>query len=75
MKDPNTASRLFSIILQTREHEMPCDECLGHLAELIDSRAETTGTILEEVIRHLDECDHCREEFEALRAALESDEN
>ena len=72
MKNPVTASRLFSMILQTREHEMSCDECLGHLAELIDSQAETTGTILEEVIRHLDECDDCREEFEALRIALES---
>lgn len=63
------------MILQTREHEMSCDECLGHLAELIDSRAETTGTILEEVIRHLEECENCREEFEALRTALESDGN
>jgi predicted anti-sigma-YlaC factor YlaD len=57
----------------TREHEIDCGECLDRVAEFAE--CELAGRpipdALETVRHHLARCGECREEYEALIAALE----
>jgi len=55
-------------VLSTRTHELDCDECLDQL----DLYVETTLSVgsaaeaMSSVQCHLDHCQCCREEYEAL---------
>lgn len=75
---PEQARELIRQIDRTRGDAGPgCEDCLGELAEFVETRL--TGNPLSEVQRrvdeHLAECADCREEYEALRAAVESIED
>lgn len=72
MKKP--AHNLISMLNNTEEIEYTCDEAyevLDLYAEIV-SRGDDPGEVMPLVKRHLDLCDNCREEFEALLAALET---
>lgn len=72
MTDPNKLERLERMLAHTRTEELDCDECL----EVVDSFAEgvlvgkDAAEAMPLVQEHLERCDDCREEFEALLAAL-----
>lgn len=70
--DPDKLGELTRIIAATRSEEFDCDECLKRMdrfAEeaLAGKEASEATSLVEE---HLDLCAYCREEFEALLAAL-----
>lgn len=56
----------------TREEEWTCDECLPHLAVLVERRlaGAETGEALRMVEQHLAICPECVEELEAIREAI-----
>ncbi len=59
-------------ILTTQERELTCDECFEQLdtfAELV-LVGQPIPEALKLVEEHLERCHDCREEFEALMAAL-----
>jgi hypothetical protein len=66
--------KLVRVVAETHETEIGCDECF----ERLDSFAETTLSGLEAsaamplVGDHLDKCEDCRSNFEALLSALRS---
>ena len=69
---PVTLKRIVTSALNARPDEIGCDECFEQLdwfAELVlagKSAAEAMPLVQD----HLDRCRDCREEFEALLAAL-----
>lgn len=71
-QNPESIRRLLRQLEQTELDEISCDECF----ELLDVFAEVAYTsddadrLLPMVRKHLDLCQDCREEFEALMAAL-----
>ena len=64
--------KLVRVVAETREVEIGCDQCF----ERLDGFAETEISGLEAsaamplVSDHLDKCEDCRSEFEALLTAL-----
>ena len=72
VSDRDRFRQLMTVIASTHEDEMNCDECfemLGRFAELAMSGAPASE-VLPLVQDHLDRCPACREEYEALLAAL-----
>ena len=72
MKKP--AHTLVSMLDKTDDHEYSCDdayEVLDIYADLV-SRGEDPSQVMPLVKRHLELCDNCREEFEAILVALEA---
>jgi hypothetical protein len=70
--DPATLRRVLFLILETEAVEMSCDECYEHLdrfAEIV-ADGEDAGEVMPLVQRHLERCASCREEVQALAAAL-----
>ena len=68
------ARALIEAILATQAEEPACDECLRGVAEFAE--AELTGRPIPDAVAlvraHLERCGECREEYEALRRALEA---
>lgn len=61
------------MMAMTYDQELTCDEVhalIDQFAEM-QMRGENPAHLFPLVQRHLDMCPECREEFEALRAALE----
>lgn len=59
---------MLHAIFGTQSHELGCDECLHELsrfAELSLAGVPVSGAMLL-VQQHLERCNDCREEFEAL---------
>lgn len=72
MSDPDTLKQMVRGIIATRPDELGCDECfqqVDRFAEMVlDGKPAAEAMPL--VQEHLDRCGDCREEFEALLAAL-----
>jgi len=70
--DLDTLKRMVRNIATTRPDEIGCDECFEQLDRFVE--LELTGKNAAEALPlvqdHLDRCSDCREEFEALLAAL-----
>ncbi|TKJ29967.1 MAG: hypothetical protein CEE40_06680 [Chloroflexi bacterium B3_Chlor] len=70
--DLDTLKRMVRNIASTRPDEIGCDECFEQLDRFVE--LELTGKNAAEALPlvqdHLDRCSDCREEFEALLAAL-----
>ena len=70
--DPSILKRMARSIAGTREHEIGCDECFEEIDRFVDlvlagkNAAQATPLVQ----AHLDRCDNCREEYEALLAAV-----
>lgn len=70
--DDETLKRLVSGIFNTRSDELTCGECyqqVDRFAEMVlaGRRADEAMPLVQD---HLDRCQGCREEFEALMDAL-----
>ena len=73
--DIDTLKRIVCAIITTHVTEIGCEECFQHIERfaeltLCDSDARAARAVLPLVDDHLRHCADCREEFEALLAAL-----
>jgi hypothetical protein len=59
-------------IMTTRPDEIGCDECFEQLDRFVEMKlaGKNAAEAMPLVQDHLERCDDCREEFEALLAAL-----
>lgn len=74
MDEQDPIKQMLDMIAATRPDEIGCDECyeqLDRFAELVLA-GKDAGAVLPLVQDHLDRCRDCREEFEALLAALQA---
>ena len=72
MLKPTDVSKLVEAIAETREIEIGCEECFEKLDSFVEAELYgfQTSTAMLLVSDHLDKCEDCRSEFEALLAAL-----
>jgi len=72
MLDPAKLKRLVRDIVTASPQEIGCDECFEQLDRFVELElaGKNAAQALPLVQDHLDRCDNCREEFEALLAAL-----
>ena len=72
MFDRDIFKALIGEIADTREVEIGCDECFEQLDHFVEMRLSgmDTAQAMPLVQEHLQICGECREEFEALLAAL-----
>ncbi len=63
---------LIDLVATTQDDPLDCDGCLAHIAEFAEAQltGRSLNTALESVQRHLESCGCCRDEHEALLAAL-----
>ncbi len=68
-------AHLLEVVGQTADQEIDCEECLLDLAEFAEREllGRSVPESLAAVAQHLAVCAECREEYEALRTALETD--
>ena len=78
MPDDRSATYLAQVrelvreIVTTRTGEMDCPECyehMDHFADLILNGVDA-ARVMPRLQAHLEQCVHCREEFEALLVAV-----
>jgi len=70
--EPERLKRIVYGTLTTRPDEIDCDECFEQLDRFVDMvlAGKDAAEAMPLVQDHLDRCGDCREEFEALLAAL-----
>ena len=70
--DLDTLKQIVRGIITTRSDEIGCDECLEQLDRFVEIKlaGKNAAEAMPLVQDHLERCDDCREEFEALLAAL-----
>ena len=70
--DPETLKRMVRGIATTRPDEIGCDDCFQELDQFVEmTLAGKKATEAMPLVQdHLERCGDCREEFEALLAAL-----
>ena len=68
----NEMNALMTMTLATADVEIDCDECLAQVAHFAESElsGKTPAEAKTLVKQHLEICADCREEYEALLAAL-----
>ena len=68
--------RLLNSLSHTRENEISCDDVHALLAEFTElhRKGVNIAHLMPEVQQHLDLCQACREEYEALLLALEAED-
>lgn len=76
MPDRDELSKLVRMILETGPEELGCDECLERMDLFVEEElsGKNAAEAMPLVRDHLDKCGDCREEFEALLAALRATE-
>jgi hypothetical protein len=72
MADPEFVKQMVRGIISTRPDELGCEECFEQVDRFADMVLEgmDAKAALPLVQDHLDRCNDCREEFEALLTAL-----
>ena len=72
MLDPAKLKRLVRDIVTASPEEIGCDECFEQLDRFVELElaGKNAAEALPLVQDHLDRCNNCREEFEALLAAV-----
>ena len=70
--DLNSLKKLVREILATTPDEIGCDECFEQLDRFVELElaGRTAPEALPLVQKHLERCPDCREEYQALLAAL-----
>ena len=70
--DLDTLKQMVRGIITTRPDEIGCDECFEQLDRFVEmALADKNATEAMPLVQdHLERCHDCREEFEALLAAL-----
>lgn len=63
---------LLRMLSLTQDVEVNCDSCLNKMAEFAENSltGKSVPEGLESIDDHLEICGECRDEFEALKAAL-----
>lgn len=66
-------ARLLRLVGQTEDGELNCEQCLALVAEFAETQlaGKSIPAVLRAVEQHLSVCGECREEYEALRRALD----
>ena len=72
---PDPMAGLLNMLSKTEAHEIACDDVFKVLAEFaeMNQRGEDVATMMPLVTKHLDLCPDCREEYQALLAALDAE--
>ena len=72
MLDPAKLKRMVRDIVTSSPEEIGCDECFEQLDRFVELElaGKNAAQALPLVQGHLDRCHNCREEFEALLAAV-----
>jgi hypothetical protein len=72
--DPAKLKRMVRDIVTVSPDEIGCDECFEQLDRFVELElaGKNAAESLPLVQDHLDRCDNCREEFQALLAALQA---
>jgi len=70
--DLDTLKQMAREIITTRPDEIGCDECFEQLDRFVEMElaGKNAAEAMPLVQDHLERCPDCREEFEALLAAL-----
>ena len=70
--DLDTLKQMVRGIITTRPDEIGCDECFEQLDRFVEMKlaGKNAAEAMPLVQDHLERCDDCRQEFEALLAAL-----
>jgi hypothetical protein len=70
--EPAALNRMVRNILTARPDEIGCDECFEQLDRFVEMElaGKNAAEAMPLVQDHLERCTDCREEFEALLAAL-----
>jgi hypothetical protein len=70
--DLDTLKQMVRGIITARPDEIGCDECFEQLDRFVEMElaGKNAAEAMPLVQDHLERCDDCREEFEALLAAL-----
>ena len=68
----STAKQMARGIMTTRDDEIDCTECFEQVDQFVEMKlaGKNAAEAMPLVQDHLDRCGNCREEFEALLAAL-----
>jgi hypothetical protein len=71
---PDQLAQMVSMVAATRPDEIGCDACYEQLDRFADLHlaGKNASEAMPLVQDHLDRCTDCREEFEALLAALKA---
>ena len=69
---PEMIKKLIDLVATTQDDALDCDGCLEHVAEFAEAHlaGRSLSGALQSVRRHLESCGCCRDEYEALLAAL-----
>jgi hypothetical protein len=72
--DPEVVKQMARGIMTTPPDEIGCAECFEQIDRFVEMKlaGKNAAEALPLVQDHLERCDDCREEFEALQAALEA---
>ena len=72
--DPDLLKKMARGIMTTRSDEISCDECFEQLDRFVDMKLDglDAPAAMPLVQDHLERCQDCREEYEALLAALQA---
>jgi hypothetical protein len=70
--EPSTVKQMARGIMTTRDDEIDCAECFEQVDQFVEMKlaGKNAAEAMPLVQDHLDRCGNCREEFEALLAAL-----
>jgi hypothetical protein len=66
--------KMMRSIHKTRQHELTCGECFNEVDRFaeIELAGKNPAEAMPLVQAHLDRCDNCQEEYQALLAALKA---
>jgi hypothetical protein len=69
---PEHAKALIAKVMDTRDQEMTCDECVADLAVFVEVQltGKTLSAALQAVHEHLERCHDCADEYHILHEAL-----
>ena len=70
--EPGTVKQMARGIMTTRDDEIDCSECFEQVDQFVEMKlaGKNAAEAMPLVQDHLNRCGNCREEFEALLAAL-----
>src|SRR4051795_12631427 len=73
--DRGDLEKIVKMVSRTREEEIGCDECFEQLDRFVEMQLSglNPAEAMPLVKDHLDKCGDCREEFEALIEALQTE--
>lgn len=72
--DPETLSKIMQSLTVTEEVEIGCEDCFDEIDKYVEMlrQGKDPAKVMPLVQHHLDICNCCREDFEALLESLEA---